>query len=106
MGLNIALKIKERWKCKYVPGAAQIRIGGIKGMLALKTDFDTNSIGVRPSMIKFPSNHLVLEVKRVTGGLSYDAGLNAIYADKIFNQALLVRDDCNSKCSLFPNILF
>ena len=91
MGLNIALKIKEQWGCKYVPGAAQIRIGGIKGMLSLNTKFDTNSIGIRPSMIKFPSNHLVLEVKRVAGGFSTNnVGPDAIYTDKIFNQALLV----------------
>ena len=30
MGLNIALKIKEQYGLRHVPGAVQIRLGGIK----------------------------------------------------------------------------
>lgn len=88
MGLNVALKIRAQWGLRDIPGAVQIRIGGVKGMLSLDTDFDANSIGIRPSMIKFPSKHRVLEVKRVAGGFARDP--DSIFTDKIFNQALLV----------------
>lgn len=89
MGFNVARKIKKEWGLRHIPGAVQIRIGGVKGMLSLSTDFDTDCIGIRPSMIKFPSNHRVLEVKRVAGDISKESA-NALYTDKIFNQAILV----------------
>jgi hypothetical protein len=90
MGLNVAKKIREQWGTRIIPGAVQIRIGGIKGMLSLDTNFDDDSIGIRPSMIKFPSDHRVLEVKRVANGYVRDDS-NTIFTDKIFNQALMVR---------------
>jgi hypothetical protein len=51
-----------------LPGAIQIRLGGAKGMLSLNKDFTAGLIGVRPSMVKFPSPHIVLEVKKVARG--------------------------------------
>lgn len=88
MGVNVALKIREQMGLRDIPGAVQIRLGGVKGMLSLHTDFDSDSIGIRPSMIKFPSKHRVLEVKRAAGGFA--KGNGSIFTDKIFNQALLV----------------
>lgn len=98
MGFNVACKIKEVFGLRHIPGAVQIRMGGVKGMLSLCTDYDAGTndnvdfgsdcIGIRPSMIKFPSAHQILEVKRVAGGPKDFA--NALYTDKIFNQALLV----------------
>jgi RNA-dependent RNA polymerase len=88
MGLNVALKIRKQMGLRDIPGAVQIRLGGVKGMLSLDTDFDSDSIGIRPSMIKFSSRHRVLEVKRVAGGFAKESP--SIFTDKIFNQALLV----------------
>lgn len=65
VGLDIAIKAKEAFHLDSIPGAIQIRIGGVKGMLSLKTDFPSNCIGLRPSMVKYASNHRVLEVKAV-----------------------------------------
>ena len=96
MGLNVALKIKEQFGLRHVPGAVQIRLGGIKGMLSLNTDFHNDSIGVRPSMIKFPSDHRVLEVKRVAGFAKEKN--DATFPDKIFSQALLVSDISHQTC--------
>lgn len=57
-------------------------------MLSLNTDFHNDSIGVRPSMIKFPSDHRILEVKRVAGFAKEKN--DTIFSDKVFSQALLV----------------
>jgi hypothetical protein len=34
-------------------------------MLSYKHDYPENKIGLRPSMVKFPSKHRILEVKQV-----------------------------------------
>jgi RNA-dependent RNA polymerase len=66
-----------------IPGSCQIRLAGIKGMLSLKVDFPPDKIGIRPSMCKFPSNHKILEVKRV-------AKANVSRDNKLFSQILLI----------------
>lgn len=48
MGIGIAQKIQESLNLRSIPGAVQVRVGGVKGMLSLKVDFKANSIGVRP----------------------------------------------------------
>lgn len=65
MGRGIAREVQSVLKLKEVPGAIQIRMGGVKGMLSYKYDYPENKIGLRPSMVKFPSEHRLLEVKRV-----------------------------------------
>jgi len=65
MGPGIARKVKEVLRLREEPGAIQIRMGGVKGMLSYKHDYPENKIGLRPSMVKFRSNHRILEVKQV-----------------------------------------
>ena len=55
MGPGIARKVQEALKLQEVPGAIQIRMGGVKGMLSYRHDYPDNKIGIRPSMVKFPS---------------------------------------------------
>lgn len=50
MGLGIAELAKEALGLDTAPGAIQIRIGGVKGMLSVKEDFPTDKIGIRPSV--------------------------------------------------------
>ena len=68
------------------PGAIQVRMGGMKGMLSLKMDFPADKIGVRPSMVKFASNHRILEVKRVAKAKHEHP------ENKLFSQILLILD--------------
>ncbi len=51
MGIDVARAIQEAYGLSFIPGAAQIRIGGIKGMLSLKLDFKPSAIGIRPSQV-------------------------------------------------------
>jgi hypothetical protein len=64
MGRGIARKVQEVLMLQELPGAIQIRMGGVKGMLSYKHDYPENKIGIRPSMVKFRSNHRMLEVKQ------------------------------------------
>ena len=85
MGYNVALEIQKAMDLPKPPGAAQIRIGGGKGMLSLKMDFQTDAIGIRPSQIKFQSSHRTLEVKHD------DRSQCRRSQNKLFKEALLVR---------------
>ena len=69
-----------------LPGAIQVRMGGMKGMLSLKIDFPADKIGVRPSMLKFASSHRTLEVKRVA------KAKHGHPENKLFSQILLILD--------------
>lgn len=46
------------------PSAFQFRLGGCKGMLAISTDTDPKGVHIRPSQIKFESEHNGLEIIR------------------------------------------
>lgn len=65
MGVEIAEKIQANLGLASLPGAIQICMGGVEGVLSLKNDFHPRKIGLPPSMIKFPSPHHILEVKDV-----------------------------------------
>lgn len=54
MGIEVARAMKDAMSLSTIPGAAQIRIGGVKGMLSLKLDFKANAIGIRPSQVSKP----------------------------------------------------
>lgn len=82
-GMDIALIVQDVFKLREVPGAIQVRMGGIKGMLTLKKDFPPDKVGIRPSMVKFRSSHMILEVKTV-------ARANDSRDNKLFNQILLI----------------
>lgn len=86
MGCGIAEEVQRIFCLEEVPGAIQVRMGGVKGMLSLKNDFPSHKIGIRPSMVKFPSNHMILEVKRV-------ASASRKPENKLFNQILLIMHD-------------
>lgn len=82
MGRGIAEQIQRVMGLKKLPGAVQIRMGGVKGMLSIHDKFPADKVGVRPSMVKFPSNHTVLEVKHV-------AEANTSPENKLFAQCIL-----------------
>ena len=86
MGHNVALAIQREMGLPELPGAAQIRIGGVKGMLSLDTGFPADAIGVRPSQMKFRSSHRILEVKHDDRSQCRMGGGN-----KLFKETLLVR---------------
>jgi len=82
-GINIAKKVQVTFMLDEIPGAIQIRMGGVKGMLSLKQDFPADCVGIRPSQVKFRSNHKILEVKAV-------AKANDKRDNKLFSQILLI----------------
>ena len=82
-GVEVAEKTREAFHLGSIPGAIQIRMGGVKGMLSLKTDFPPDCIGLRKSMVKFASDHMVLEVKAV-------ANTTEQQDYNLFNQILLI----------------
>ena len=87
MGVEVARSIQQALGLKEIPGAAQIRIGGVKGMLSLKRDwYRTDCIGIRPSQVKFCSSHRILEVKEV-------AKTHVRSTHRLFKEALLVSFD-------------
>lgn len=45
MGLGIAKKVQDAFMLSEVPGAIQIRLSGVKGMLSIKRDFPPDKIG-------------------------------------------------------------
>ena len=81
IGWEIAKRVVELNAGDKVPGAVQIRLGGVKGMLSVKDDFPPDKIGIRPSMCKFTSNHRFLEVKQVAKRSDNNS---------LFSQALLI----------------
>ena len=96
MGIAVAQSIQASMRLKTLPGAVQIRMGGVKGMLSLKLDFEAKSIGIRPSQVKFRSSHRVLEVKKVA-----TVGDNT---NKLFKETLLVSCQCQ-RCFIFIKLL-
>ena len=96
MGIAVAQSIQASMRLKILPGAVQIRMGGVKGMLSLKLDFEAKSIGIRPSQVKFRSSHRVLEVKKVA-----TVGDNT---NKLFKETLLVSCQCQ-RCFIFIKLL-
>ena len=105
MGTDIAKEIQKVMmnETSTLPSAAQIRIGGVKGMLSLCIDeshIPSNCIGVRSSQVKFKSNHFILEVKRVAKAIvSGDDEKN-----KLMRHALLVLDHLGVPCSTLYNL--
>ena len=93
MGIGIAEMVLEALdlpgRYSDLPGAIQIRLGGCKGMLSLKEDFPRNKIGIRPSMVKFPSNHRILEVKKIAKAKDSRQGH---YENYLWGQGLIVID--------------
>ena len=84
MGIGVAKRVQDAFRLPELPGAIQIRISGVKGMLSLKPNsFPSDKIGIRPSMVKFPSKHCTLEVKKV-------AKANTNPENKLFSQIILI----------------
>ena len=50
MGINIAKQVQHAFGLKEIPGAVQIRLAGMKGMLALKENFPANKIGTTATL--------------------------------------------------------
>ncbi|ORX60333.1 RdRP-domain-containing protein [Hesseltinella vesiculosa] len=53
-----------------VPSAFQFRLGGAKGVLMVKDSLKGYKVELRPSQIKFTSDHTMLEVVRVSSHIS------------------------------------
>lgn len=82
MGLGVALQCKKLLGLSQIPGAIQVRLGGVKGMLSLKPDFEHNAVGLRPTQLKFPSTNRILEVKKAARPVKEEA--------KIFRDLLYI----------------
>ncbi|KAI6381831.1 hypothetical protein MCOR25_001061 [Pyricularia grisea] len=59
-----AVVIAENLKLDYVPSAFQFRMGGCKGVLVVWEDVKGQEIHIRPSQLKFETDHSRLEVIR------------------------------------------
>ncbi|KAJ2902774.1 RNA dependent RNA polymerase-domain-containing protein [Zalerion maritima] len=62
----LALLIAEEFNLKTVPSAFQIRLGGLKGMLAVWPGVGNRQVQYRPSQKKFDASSKVLEVVRTS----------------------------------------
>ncbi|CAO3621898.1 unnamed protein product [Cunninghamella echinulata] len=60
----LAEEIARRLSLRVVPCAFQFRLGGAKGVLMLSNKLSGSKIQLRPSQIKFNSDHYMLEVVR------------------------------------------
>ena len=110
MGAGIARKIRDTrgvmggGRGAMMPGAVQVRIGGVKGMLTLKLDFPENKIGIRPSMVKFSSAHMFLDVKAIArwnqGRDEHSGGVGR----ELFNQLVIVLDHLGVKTEVFSQL--
>ena len=81
-------------RLEYLRPLAKI---GFQGMLSLKKDFPADCVGVRPSMLKFPSRKTILEVKQV-------ARANSSRETKLFNQVLLILSHLRVKNRVFLDL--
>jgi hypothetical protein len=65
---SLAEEVAIQMDLKSVPSAFQFRLGGAKGVLTVDKDLDSKNVKVqlRPSQIKFESEHLTLEVIRTS----------------------------------------
>jgi len=70
ISLDLALESANKFKYDFA-SAFQIRIGGVKGIVAINPKLEGQIIKVRPSMIKFESEHRELGVIRCS---SYSQG--------------------------------
>ncbi|KAF7722345.1 hypothetical protein EC973_003435 [Apophysomyces ossiformis] len=64
ISLELAREVALKMELKTVPSAFQFRLGGAKGVLAIAKDLNGRKVQLRPSQIKFRSNHHMLEVIR------------------------------------------
>ena len=105
MGRDIAKAIQREFGLNDpdLPGIVQIRLGGVKGMLSLVDEFPpgeawpADKIGLRPSMVKFASNHRILEVKK-TGEANYGAD------NKLFKEAIIIMGGLGVPQNVFLDI--
>lgn len=62
----LAREVAVSMDLKVVPSAFQFRFGGAKGVLTVSNFLEGRKIQLRPSQIKFESDHYMLEVIRVS----------------------------------------
>ncbi|KAI9027116.1 RNA dependent RNA polymerase-domain-containing protein [Phycomyces nitens] len=60
----LAREISSKMELRHVPSAFQFRLAGAKGVLTVANGLSGRKVKMRPSQIKFDSDHLVLEVIR------------------------------------------
>jgi hypothetical protein len=98
---KLAAEVKERLSLRTVPSAFQFRLGGAKGVLMVSNKLSGHKIQLRPSQIKFTSDHYMLEIVRTSTLISAYLNRQAItllsalgVADKVFMDRLqsVVRD--------------
>jgi hypothetical protein len=63
---ELAKEVAIHMELRSIPSALQFRLGGAKGMLVLDNSLQGRKIQLRPSQIKFESEHLTLEVIRTS----------------------------------------
>jgi RNA-dependent RNA polymerase len=63
---TLAEKIACNLELDFIPSSFQFRLGGLKGVLAVDSGLEGESIAVRPSQKKFDSKHRELEIIRTS----------------------------------------
>jgi hypothetical protein len=66
ISLELAKEVAIHMELRSIPSALQFRLGGAKGVLVLDNNLQGRKIQLRPSQIKFESEHLTLEVIRTS----------------------------------------
>ncbi|CAO3647238.1 unnamed protein product [Cunninghamella blakesleeana] len=92
---ELAKEIARRLSLRTVPCAFQFRLGGAKGVLMLSERLKGSRIELRPSQIKFNSDHYMLEVIRHSTHI-------AAYLNR---QAIILLSSLGVKDEVFLNML-
>ncbi|KAI8328367.1 RNA dependent RNA polymerase-domain-containing protein [Chlamydoabsidia padenii] len=71
-------EVARRMSLRTVPSAFQFRLGGAKGVLMVSNKLHGRKIQLRPSQVKFNSDHYMLEVVRISTHISATLNRQAI----------------------------
>ncbi|ORZ25193.1 RNA dependent RNA polymerase-domain-containing protein [Absidia repens] len=63
---GLAKDVARRMSLRVIPSAFQFRLGGAKGMLVVSDKLKGRKVQLRPSQIKFESDHYMLEIVRTS----------------------------------------
>ncbi|KAG0172617.1 hypothetical protein DFQ28_010182 [Apophysomyces sp. BC1034] len=92
---KLSREIAKKLELDTAPSAYQIRLGGVKGVLSVSNFLNGRKIQLRPSQIKFESNHTVLEVVRTS----------ALIPAYLNRQAITLLSSLGVKDEIFMNML-
>ncbi|KAI8342814.1 RNA dependent RNA polymerase-domain-containing protein [Chlamydoabsidia padenii] len=67
---DLADDVRKRLSLRCIPSAFQFRLGGAKGVLMVSNKLKGRKIQLRPSQVKFNSDHYMLEIVRTSSNIS------------------------------------